>query len=127
MFVTLNNGDTMEPDSIDLTEIYKKELEDLFSDDDEMIRIITEDEEIVCDEIVWDQQNKRLKNENILLTDYEKEILIFFHKGVLISEIMKIERENGRDLRSDFNALCKKLCVKNQKEACRRAADLALF
>lgn len=117
----------MQKDPNNYREIDEKELVDLFSDDEERIRIIDQDEAMVFDDIIWDQQNVRLKNENIFLTESERQILILLNKDTPISKIAEIEQMGDFDIRIIFGKMCKKLCVKNQKEAYRRAKDLGLL
>ena len=117
----------MDKDVIKLTEIYTKELIDLLSDEKESVKIIDQDEEIVYNEIVWDQQNVRLRNQNIILNNSEKQLLILLNRGAGVSEITEVEKLRISDIKKIYQGICIKLCATNQKEAYRRAKELKLL
>ena len=116
----------METEQITFRDIDAKQIIDFLSDN-EAGRIMDQDEEIVYDEIIWDQQNVRLKKENIILDKAEIQLLYLLNKGVKVSEITEIEKMRVSEVRGIFQKVCTKLCVKNQKEAYRRAKDLKLL
>jgi len=111
----------------EITEIDTKAMVDSFSDEEEMCRVIDQDEEIIYDNIVWDQQNTRLKNEGVSLTDQEKRMVISLNSGVTLLNIAQNEQKELAEINSIFYGLCNKLCAKNQKEALQRAKDLNLL
>ena len=113
-------------DQITFRDIDAKQIIDFISDD-EAGQIIDEDEKIIYDEIVWDQQNARLKKQNIFIDDSEKQLLLLLNKGAQFSDISEIEQMTVSEIKKLFQKICKKLCVENQKEAFRRAKDLQLL
>lgn len=116
----------MDKEQITFRDIDAKQIIDFLSDN-EAGQIIDQDEEIVYDEIVWDQENVRLKKENIVLTESEKQLLNLLNKDLPVSEITEIKNVIKNEVKQIFQATCEKLCVKNQKEAYRRAKDLGLL
>lgn len=105
----------------------EKELIDLCSDEEEVVQIIDQDEVIIYDEIVWDQENTRLKKEGIVLSETEKSILIMLDQSMPLYQIAEVEKVKEHDIGRCFCEICDKLCVKNQKEAFRRAEELGLL
>lgn len=110
-----------------LREIDEKELIDLCLDEEEVVRIIDQDEVIIYDEIVWDQENTRLKKEGIVLSETEKSILIMLDQSIPLYQIAEVKKTGEEELRKCFCELCTRLCTKNQKEAFRRAEELGLL
>jgi DNA-binding NarL/FixJ family response regulator len=113
----------MEKEEIKFRDIDTKQIMDSFADDDAG-QIIDHDEEIVYNEMIWDQENIRLKKESIVLTETEKELLMMLNEAVPVSQITEVEQIIVSDVKKVFQKMCKKLCAKNQKEAFRRARDL---
>lgn len=111
----------------DKTEIDAQEIIEELSDEEEMCRVIDQDEEIVYDNIVWDQQNVRLKKEGVILTNQEKRMVISLNSGVTLLNIAQNEQKELDEINPIFDGLCNKLCAKNQKEALQRAKDLNLL
>ena len=126
MLLILQKKFMNKEEQITFRDIDAKQIADSFSDNDEG-NVVDIDEDIVYDEIVWDQQNVRLKKDKILLNESEKQILILLNKRVNVSDIKEIEDLKISEVKKIFQVICKKLCVNNQKEAYRRAKDLNLL
>lgn len=115
-----------EEEQISFRDIDAKQIIDCISDE-EAGQIIDDDEKLVYGEMVWDQQNARLKKENVILDEDEKQLIILINKGTKIADIAEIKHIEQVKLEETYQNLCKKLCVKNKKEALRRIKELKLF